>query len=158
MPLLVGKRPFAFAAQHASTMRHIKVELALTELHIEPGLTFSDDEISSIETSLGRKLPAQYVVFVKEYGSAFVGGLVDGDQSLPILEFLDPRQIASKLESGEDFAVTGVFPFARCELGNLWVFDDSDAIHYINFYGGRTVVVRVERSFEHFVDRIVLEE
>jgi hypothetical protein len=60
------------------------MEVALTELHIEPGTPFSGDDISLIETSLGRKLPAQYVKFVKEHGSGFVGGLIDGNQSLPI--------------------------------------------------------------------------
>jgi hypothetical protein len=134
------------------------MEVALAELHIEPGYTFTDDDISSIENLVGRKLPAQYISFVKEYGSAFVGGLIDGDQSLPLLDFFDPKKILSKLNSIEDFAADQIIPFARCELGNIWVLDASDVVHYVNYYGGRTVTERVDNSFEHFVSRIVPEE
>ncbi|MGN6820299.1 MAG: SMI1/KNR4 family protein [Sphingomonas sp.] len=130
----------------------------MTELQIEPGTTFSDDDITSIEASLGRRLPVEYVKFVKEYGSAFVGGLIDGDQSLPILTFFGPRQIVLNINSTEDFTADQILPFARCELGNIWAMDASGVVHYINYYGGRTVIQRVDNSFERFVDRIVLEE
>jgi hypothetical protein len=59
----------------------------MPDSRFKPDKPFSEAEITEIERVLGRPLPKDYCEFVKEYGGAFVGGLIDGSDELPILAF-----------------------------------------------------------------------
>lgn len=122
---------------------------------------FSDAEIGEIESAIGRVLPKAYCDFVKEYGGAFVGGLVDDSEDLPILTFFGAsgdNGILSNLTSYPDLKEEKALPIADCELGNLYVLDRENAVHYINYYGGETNARKVSDSFEGFTRRIVVPE
>jgi hypothetical protein len=134
----------------------------MSDSRFEAAQPFSEADISEIQRALGRPLPEDYCNFVKEYGGAFVGGLIDGAKDLPILGFFtageDDDGILRTLKTHPDLRDDGVLPFADCELGNIYVLDAKNAVHYINYYGGRTTVRKVADSFQNFVDRIVPEE
>jgi hypothetical protein len=122
---------------------------------------FSDVEISEIEAVLGRRLPDDYLEFVKQYGGAFVGGLVDGSEELPILTFFDAgndRGVLSKLSAHPDLRGDSILPIADCELGNLYVLTKENAVYYIDYYGGKAASRKVSNSFHDFVTRIVISE
>jgi hypothetical protein len=122
---------------------------------------FSEAEITEIERALGRPLPKDYCEFVKEYGGAFVGGLIDGSEDLPILAFFSAGEddgVLRKLKWYTDLRDDGVLPFADCVLGNLYVLNPENAVYYINYYGGKTTARKVADSFHDFVARIVPEE
>ena len=71
----------------------------------EPATPVADEEIREIERTIGRKLPLDYCAFIKKYGGAFVGGLVDGSDELAILVFFDASEdggILSKLKTHHD--------------------------------------------------------
>lgn len=123
---------------------------------IEPATPFGETEIARIEQVLGRALPKDYRDFVCEYGGAFVGGQIDGDADLPILAFFDADTLTFKLETFSDLRSVGFLPIADCELGNLYVMDQVNSIHYIAYYGGRTSSRKVADAFEDFLDRIVV--
>ena len=99
---------------------------------VEPATPFTETEFTKIEQILGRPIPKEYRNFAAAYGGAFVGGLIDGSSELPILTFLSADALLFKLETYADLTADGVLPFASCELGNLYVIDQEDAIHYIN--------------------------
>jgi hypothetical protein len=104
-------------------------------------------------------LPSAYRSFAKKYGGAFVGGLVDGSEDLPILTFFGARGdsgILSKLATHPDLKNEGALPIADCELGNLYVLDREGAVHYISYYCGVTNARRVSDFFEDFLERIVV--
>jgi hypothetical protein len=127
----------------------------------EPATPFSEAEIREIESVLGRALPGDYCEFVKEYGGAFVGGEVDGDAGLSILNLFGPDEehgVLSTLKTHPDLRDDGILPFADCELGNLWVLDQKNAVHYINYYGGKTTARKVADSFQDLIARIVVSE
>jgi hypothetical protein len=127
----------------------------------EPKTPFSDIEIREIEHVLGRELPRAYCDFIKEYGGAFVGGLVDGSDNLPILSFFaasGSSGVLSKLALHPDLRDEKALPIADCELGNLFVLDQHDSVYYINYYNSKTVVEKVSDSFEEFISRIVVPE
>jgi len=133
----------------------------MLELRFEPAEPFSDAEINEIESNLGRELPKDYCEFVKEYGGAFVGGLIDGAEDLPILTFFgadENKGVLSKLRTDPDLRNDGVLPIADCELGNLYVLDRENAVHYLNYYGGKTTAQKITNSFQEFVARIVVQD
>jgi len=118
-------------------------------------------EIKGIEKALGKKTPEDYLKFVKEYGGAFVGGLVDGYADLPILAFFCPDDdtgILYNLNAYRDLRGDGILPIADCELGDIYALDRENAVHYINFYGGETTSQKIADRFQDFVDRIVATE
>jgi hypothetical protein len=122
---------------------------------------FSEADIIAIEKVLGRPLPRDYCDFAKEYGGAFVGGLIDGSNELPILTFFSAGEddgILRTLKTHPDLRDDGVLPFADCVFGNLYVLTAENAVYYINYYGGKTTVRKVADSFQDFVNRIGPEE
>lgn len=123
---------------------------------IEPAIPFKREDLDQIERVLGRSLPKEYQNFAREYGGAFIGGLIDGDLDFPILTFFDIGEVYSHLESQTDLKDIGVMPFAGCALGNIYVFEVDDSIHYINYYGGRTTTRKVADTFGDFLERIVV--
>jgi hypothetical protein len=133
----------------------------MPDSRFKPDKPFSDTEITEIERVLGRPLPKDYCEFVKEYGGAFVRGLIDGAKDLPILAFFDAGEdggVLGALKSYTDLRDDGVLPFADCVLGNLYVLTRENAVYYINYYGGKTTAQKVADSFQDFVARIVPEE
>ncbi|WP_420470919.1 SMI1/KNR4 family protein [Brevundimonas sp. FT23042] len=119
----------------------------------------SDAQVSEIERALGRELPSEYREFSMTYGGAFVGGLVDGTEDLPILHFFgaDPgASIFDKMAAYDDLVSDGGLPVARCELGNIYVLARANSVHYVNYYGGRTTARKVADGFADFVARIVV--
>ena len=133
----------------------------MPDSRFEAGEPFSQTAIREIENELGRELPKDYCEFAKEFGGAFVGGLVDGSADLPILTFFgadDRKGVLSKLRTHPDLRNDGVLPIADCELGNLYVIDRENAIFYINYYGGKTTARKIANSFQEFVARIVVQD
>jgi hypothetical protein len=128
---------------------------------LEPAIPFSHAQIKEIEQSIGHQLPKDYSEFVGTYGGAFVGGSIDGSLDLPILAFFSADEksgILSKLRTYQDLQKEGVLPIADCELGNLYVLDRENAIHYLNYYGGKTTARKVASSFGEFLARVVVED
>lgn len=125
---------------------------------IEPATPFTEAEFFKIEHMLGRTLPTDYRDFASVYGGAFVGGLIDGDAELPILTFFTANAVLAKLETHSDLKSDGVLPMADCELGNLYVIDGDNAIHYINYYGGRTTSRKIADKFSDLLPRIVVTD
>ena len=126
---------------------------------IDPGVPFSDADIASIESVLGRSLPVEYVAFVRRYGGAFVGGLVDGDQALAIDTFFAARGksgILSTVSWQTDLSDAGIMPIADCLLGNTFVLMPDDSIGYIDYYGDHSDTQRIAESFAELVSRIVV--
>ncbi|MCX6852114.1 MAG: SMI1/KNR4 family protein [Verrucomicrobia bacterium] len=123
---------------------------------IEPATPFTETELATIGQDLGRTLPKEYRDFACVYGGAFVGGLIDGDPELPILTFFGANSVLSKLETHVDLKGDGVLPVADCELGNLYVVDRRNAVHYINYYGGQTTSRKVADAFGDLLKRIVV--
>jgi hypothetical protein len=128
----------------------------MLDARLEAASPFSQSEIGDIEKALARSLPAAYREFVLVYGGAFVGGSVDGSNDLPVLKFLSASSVLSALAQYADLKTDRILPFARCELGNLYVLDEADAIHYINYYGGKTTVLKISGDFRDFLARIVV--
>ncbi len=128
---------------------------------LEPATPFSRVEITEIEQSIGRLLPKDYLEFVSTYGGAFAGGAIDGNPELPILAFFgaDAKTgIISKLRTYQDLHAESILPIADCELGNLYVLDRENAVHYLNYYGGKTTAHRVASSFDEFLARVIMED
>lgn len=119
---------------------------------------FAEVEIQEIERVLGRPTPQDYRDFVTNYGGAFVGGSVDGEDEFSILEFFNAPKVLTKLESYADLRDDGILPFARCEFGNIYVTVSNGEIYYINYYGGETNVQRVAGSFGELLSRIVVTD
>ncbi len=133
----------------------------MPDARFEVEVPFSDSDIRQIESAIGRELPKSHTDFVKKYGGAFVGGLVDGSDDLPILTFFDTSKEKSVLASfgtHPDLRGDGVLPIADCELGNLYVLDRDNTVHYISYYGGKTEASKVADTFEDFVARIVVDK
>jgi hypothetical protein len=133
----------------------------MRDSRFEPATPFSDLEISEIEKALGRDLPEDYCEFVKEYGGAFVGGLIDGMAEFPVLTFFgadEHKGVLSKLKTHPDLRTERVLPIADCELGNLYVLDQENAVYYLNYYGGKTTARKVADSFRDFIARIVVTQ
>ncbi len=105
-------------------------------------------------------MPSAYRGFLKEFGGCFVGGLIDGSVDLPISQFLGTGEcgILWTLRGVDEFKKYSILPIATCEFGNLYAFDLKNAVHYINYYGGQTLTMKVADSFQEFLDRIVPEE
>ena len=127
----------------------------------EPAAPLTDADIDALESSLGRKLPKEYCEFIKQFGGAFVGGSIDAADDLPILAFFGVdkgKGVLDKLRAHPDLRNDGVLPIADCELGNLYVLDRKNAVHYLNFYGGKTSSRNVADSFQEFVARVVVQD
>lgn len=132
----------------------------MLDLRFDPAPPFSDQELREIESVLGREVPEDYRAFVQQYGGAFVGGLVDGAEELPVLTFFGAdaeNGVLSKLRTHPDLREERALPFADCELGNLYVLDRQNVVRFINFYGGSTSVRKVADSFNEFLSRIVVQ-
>jgi hypothetical protein len=123
---------------------------------IEATTPFTETELNKIEQVLRRPLPKDYRDFAIAYGGAFVGGLIDDNPELPILTFLSADATLEKLEMHSDLRSDGILPVADCELGNLYVLDRENAVHYINYYGGSTSAINVTDRFSEFLARIVV--
>lgn len=123
---------------------------------IKAAIPFSETELAEIEQVLGRELPSDYREFARTYGGAFVGGYVDGNPELPILTFFKAAVVLAKLRFHTDFKNDGVLPVADCELGNLYVIDRENVVHYINYYGGQTTARKVTSSFSDLIKRLVV--
>ena len=131
----------------------------MSDFGFEPGVPFQETQIKRIEEVIGRRLPDDYVAFVKQYGGAFVGGYVDGSEDFPILAFFDASEekgILRNLNALPDLMEDGILPFADCELGNVYVFDKENRVHYINYYGGKTTSKKIANDFGDFLRRIVV--
>lgn len=131
----------------------------MSDPRLEPAAPLSDAEIGEIEKALGRELPEDYRRFLRTYGGAFVGGLINGSNELPILTFFGAGEcngLLPTLRRHPDLRSEGTLPIADCELGNLYVLDREHAVHYINYYGGKTTARKVSHSFQDFVSRIVV--
>jgi hypothetical protein len=131
----------------------------VNDFRFEPNAPYMDSDIEKIENTLKRQLPADYANFVRQYGGAFVGGEV-GKYGESILAFYDNDKegIYWAMEAYDDFTDEGILPFARCELGNIWILDIDNSIHYVNYYGGTTEVTKIADSFREFLDRIVVAD
>ncbi|WP_395738017.1 SMI1/KNR4 family protein [Prosthecobacter sp.] len=125
---------------------------------IEPAVPFTEMQLASIEQALGRPLPREYRDFASVYGGAFVGGSVDGKAEFPILTFFGVKAVLLRLDIHDDLKADGVLPVADCEMGNLYVIDRQNVVHYINYYGGQTIARRVADSFDDMLKRIVVSE
>lgn len=123
---------------------------------IEPEVPFTEAQLSGIEHALGRVLPDDYTAFVRKYGGAFVGGFTDGASELPLLNIMSANQVLAALQSYGDLREEGLLPVAGCELGNLYILDRSNAVHYINYYGGTTVSTKVAATFGELLSRVVV--
>ena len=66
--------------------------------------------------------------------------------------------VLSKLAAYPDLKAEQILPIADCELGNLYVIDRDNYVHYINYYGGTTTARKVADSFEDFIARIVVSD
>lgn len=133
----------------------------MNDSRFEPATPFSEKELGMIERVLGRKLPNDYCKFVSEYGGAFVGGLVAGNEELPMLKFLgadEANGVLAKLKTHTDLRDDGVLPFAVCELGNLYVLDRDNTVHYVNYYGGKTTARKAANSFGDLLARIIVSD
>lgn len=133
----------------------------MTDSRFEPSVPFSEVEINEIEGEIYRKLPDSYRDFVKVYGGAFVGGLIDGSEDFPILGFFSAsgkNSVLGRLEAHQDLKEDRILPIADCELGNLYVLDSNNSVHYINYYGGKTSAKKVAQTFQEFIDRIIVTE
>ena len=148
------KNPYAPSLRGRPTTSRRK--LVVPNSRFEPATPFSEAEICEIEKAVGRQLPENYREFVKEYGGAFVGGLIDGSEELPILTFFRAAGVLSNLETHPDLREIGALPIADCEFGNLYVLEQSNTVHYITYYGGKTAARKVADSFEDFLARIVV--
>jgi hypothetical protein len=127
----------------------------------KPAAPFSQSDIHEIESVLRRKLPEDYCRFVQEYGGAFVGGLVDGSEEFSLMAFFaadDLNGVLAILRLHPDLRDEGVLPFADCELGNLYVMDRDNAVHYIDYYGGSTKSQKIAETFQELVMRIVVPD
>ncbi|NHZ65636.1 SMI1/KNR4 family protein [Massilia genomosp. 1] len=134
---------------------------AMPDSRFEPAAPLTDADIDELELSLGRKLPKEYCEFIKQFGGAFVGGSIDTADDLPILAFFGVdkgKGGLDKLRAHPDLRNDGVLPIADCELGNLYVLDRKNAVHHLNFYGGKTSSRKVAHSFQEFVARIVVQD
>jgi hypothetical protein len=133
----------------------------MSDPRFEIGTQFSETDILKIEQALRRHLSQDYREFVKVYGGAFVGGTIDGSDELSILNFFDAsndRGVSAVLSRYEDLKEDGILPFARDELGNIYVQNVDDEIFFINYYGGCTSVRRVADNFSEFIARIVVAD
>jgi hypothetical protein len=127
----------------------------------EPDLPFSDSDIREIESVLGRELPEEYRAFVQEYGGSFVGGFINASREFSILTFFAADRddgVLFNLETHPDLREEGILPFADCELGNLYVLDRDNSVHYVSYYDGKTIARKVSDSFHDFVNGIVVPE
>ena len=129
----------------------------MNDPRFEAGQSFEAAEISEIENAIGREIPAEYRSFVNSYGGAFVGGLVDGSPSLPVLRFFCGDGVIRSLEIHSDLREEGILPIARCELGNIYVIKRDGAVHYLNYYGGKTEALLIASDFPSFLSRIVVK-
>ena len=128
-------------------LNNLEGETKMLDSRFEPSTPFSNEEINKIESGIGRELPKDYCEFAKNYGGAFVGGLIDGAADLPILTFFgadEYKGILSKQRTHPDLQIEGMLPIANCELGNLYVLDRENAVHYLNYYGGKMTARQVE--------------
>ncbi len=130
----------------------------MTDHRFEPAAPFRSQDIEAIESAIGRPLPPDYRRFVSEYGGAFVGGLVDGDEGFSILSFFEADKVLASLMSHNDLFEEKILPVARDELGNLYVIDGDGTVHFINYYGGVTTAQKVGVNFEDVVARIVVAD
>ncbi|HZW07425.1 MAG TPA: SMI1/KNR4 family protein [Phycisphaerales bacterium] len=128
----------------------------MSDPRFEASTPFTEEEISRIERVLGRPLPADYTAFVRAYGGVFVSGLVDGDAALALDGFDGADAILSSLSTLTDLRKDGILPFATCVLGNRFVLDRHNAVHYINYYGGKTTTQRLAGTFGELLPRIVV--
>ncbi|MEO1028443.1 MAG: SMI1/KNR4 family protein [Pseudomonadota bacterium] len=86
---------------------------------IERGVSFTDGDIETIETAIERTLPEALSNFLLDYGDAFVGGNVDGDDLFEVLGFHSRTDIAKNIFTYEDLIADKAWPFARDSLGNI---------------------------------------
>lgn len=132
----------------------------MPDSRFRPDTSFSDEDIALIEKRLKRNLPDDYINFIKEYGPAFVGGAVDGDEGLAISGFEGHGEngVSEMLDMYDDLWDNSLFPFASCVLGNVWILDENNEVFYINYYGGTTKAVKVAENFQEFLDRIIVTD
>lgn len=133
----------------------------MSDPRFEAERPFTGEEIKALEVFVGRSLPESYKAFLTDYGGAFVGGLVDGAEDLPISGFFGvcgERGVLNIMTEYPDFRDEGALPFGDCVLGNLWVLDRNNQVYYINYYGGCTSATKVADSFENFLSRIVVTD
>ena len=123
---------------------------------MDPAEPFSIHEMDAIRQRIGCDLPTDYQTFVTSHGGAFIGGLVDGSNALPVLRLCDAARVLSLLSFIPTLAENRALPFAECELANLWVFDEDGSVKFIDFYGGAPTRT-VADSFADFVSRLAPE-
>lgn len=118
---------------------------------------FTDQDILNIEGLLGRELPDDYRNFVKEYGGCFIAGEVDGSDGFSIDKFYKAQAYTTKgggVPEWEEYQDIGALPFAKCIMGNVFVMTKNNAIHYVNYYGGKTTTQKIADSFGDFISRV----
>ena len=116
----------------------------------------TEQDILDIEGWLGRELPEDYQKFAKEYGGCFVDGEFDGSEDLPIDVFYKASAYRSKaiVPEWQEYKEIGALPFAKCLMGNVFVLTKNNAVHHVNYYGGKTDTEKLTTSFGDFISRI----
>lgn len=126
-------------------------------LEFENPTPFTEQDIVEIERLLGRELPEDYRRFAKEYGGCLVDGEVDGLAEFAIDVFYQAHAYTNKgggVPEWEEYQEIGALPFAHCIMGNLFVLTNDNAVHYVNYYGGKTTTQKLAISFGDFISRI----
>lgn len=146
--------PAVVAGSSLSNCERKPVQQATFEV-AEP---LSPDDIAEVGRLAGFALPIDYQHFLAEFGGAFVGGLVDGNEDLPILKFYGRRELQDALALHPDMATVPALPIGCCELGNQYVILPDGSVAYVNYYGGQTATTRVSDDFSGFLERMVAED
>ena len=123
---------------------------------------FSDAEVRDIEKVIGRKLPKDYLDFVKTFGSPFVGGSIDGLVHFSIQGFHNASYVVHYNKYNAELAAEGAFAIACNNVANPYVITEDDSVYYIDYYsrmhGKDLKAEKVSDSFSDFLARIVLDE
>ena len=128
-------------------------------VRFEAGESASEAELSVLESRLGWELPADLRSLANELGDAFVCGALDGNDRYSILSFLDLRQIAAADDwLAEEYIEAGILPFARCELGGLYLLEKDGKVRFRLVYSGETILETVAESYDEFERRIVVQD
>ncbi|WP_226698795.1 SMI1/KNR4 family protein [Qipengyuania gaetbuli] len=127
--------------------------------NIEPAKPCSERALNALEFRVGRSLPTSLREFATRYGGAFIGGSVDGAGRYSVLGFLDLERI-DQTEGAylDEYLEVGALPFARCELGGIYLLKADNSIWFRLNHAGKTTLEKVSESFEDFLNRIETEE
>jgi len=124
---------------------------------------FTQAQLIDVERLVQRKLPEEYLDFVRTYGGAFVGGYVDLEGGRAIDRFLSFPQIDRCMKLYDDLREENILTIADCILGNMFVLYFDNSVRYIDYYGmthGKHGKANdtgiVDATFRGFLRRIVV--